>query len=432
MSAESRPAPAANAPSLRNRVAIALAAFSGVIALALATVIFLAFQDLERRLVDDTLTSELDDYVARRQRNPDSLPERTATIRAFVVANQEGTAPVPAAVAALVPGRHYLTLEGRPYRAAVRQVEELRFVVLYDMSASQRRERGILLLLLGSVLLFTTVAALSGRWLAGRSIAPVTELARSVAARRPEDPPQPLADLFPWEEVRRLASDFDSHLARLHHFIERERLFTGDISHELRTPLAVIQGATDLLVNDPEITDRSRKRIERISRAAGEMGEITGALLALAREQDTAPVEPGSCDVEAVAREVIARHRELFSGKPVRLELKVNARPEIHADHAVLAMVLGNLLRNALSFTESGEVLVTIETDAVLVEDTGPGIDPEQGEGLFRPHAKGPDSSGSGIGLSLVQRLCERHGWRVSLSNRHGGGARAKLEFTLP
>jgi signal transduction histidine kinase len=432
MSAEPRPEPIGAGPSLRNRVAIALAVFSGVIALALATVIFLAFQDLERHLVDDTLIAELDDYVARRHRNPDSLPERTATIRAFVVASRGGTAPVPDAVAALAPGRHYLELEGRPYRAAVRQVNNQRFVVLYDMSASQRRERGILLLLLGSVLLFTTIAALSGRWLAGRSIAPVTELARSVATQRPEDPPQPLADRFPWEEVRRLAADFDSYLSRLHHFIERERLFTGDISHELRTPLAVIQGATDLLLSDPEITARNRKRIERINRATGEMGEIAGALLALAREQDATPVERGSCDVEAVAREVVARHQELFRGKPVKLGLKVDARPKIRADDAVLAMVLGNLLRNALSFTESGEVWVRIESDAVLVEDTGPGIDPKQGEGLFRPRVKGPESSGSGIGLSLVQRLCDRQGWHISLVNRQDGGARARLDFTLP
>ena len=81
--------------SLRYRVAVTLSLFAGVVSLTLAAVIYLSFQDLERRLIDDTLTAELDDYVERRARNPHSLPERTATIRAFVVAPTGGTSPIP-------------------------------------------------------------------------------------------------------------------------------------------------------------------------------------------------------------------------------------------------------------------------------------------------------------------------------------------------
>jgi len=420
---------AGSGPSLRNRVAIALAVFAGLTALAFAVVIFLAFQDLERRLIDDTLAAELDDYVARRQRNPQSLPERTATIRAFVVAERGGTDPLPPPVATLTPGHHHLSLDGVDYRAAMRRVGGQRFVVLYDLTASQRRERGILLLLAGAVTFFTLVAALSGRWLAGRAIAPVTELARAVAAHRPEDPPRPLAGRFRWEEVRHLAADFDVYLTRLHDFIERERRFTGDISHELRTPLAVIRGATEILVADPNLDSKNQRRIQRIDRAVHEMGEIAGALLVLAREQDGLPMESGRCDAETVARELIARYRELFHGKPVELQLVVEARTEVHADHAVLAMVLGNLLRNALGVTDNGEVRVRIQADAVLVEDTGPGIDPAIAARLFQAHVKGAGSGGAGIGLSLVQRLCERQGWRIALTNRDGGGAVARLDL---
>jgi hypothetical protein len=108
--------------SLRNRVAVTLALFGGMVSLTLAAVIYLASQDLERRLIDETLTAELDDYVVRRERNPHSLPERTATIRAFVVTPGGNSAQVPEAVTGLVPGRHRLVLDGIPYRAAVRSV----------------------------------------------------------------------------------------------------------------------------------------------------------------------------------------------------------------------------------------------------------------------------------------------------------------------
>ncbi|MEJ2393475.1 MAG: HAMP domain-containing sensor histidine kinase [Candidatus Thiodiazotropha sp.] len=416
--------------SLRNRVAVTLAVFGGVVSLVLAVIIHLASQDLERRLIDETLTAELDDYVARRARNPQSLPERTATIRAFVVSPGLTHSSVPEAVAALLPGKHPLVLDGTPYRAAVREVGTQRFVVLYDVSALKRRERGFLLLLAGSVVLITVVSALAGRWLAGRTIAPVTELVQRVAERSPEaDAPPPLADAFPWQEVQQLAADFDSYLIRLHDFIERERLFTGDVSHELRTPLAVIKGATELLLDDPNLDPRNQQRVARIGRAVAEMGEISGALLALAREQDGAPVNSGRCDAEAVAVELIERYQTLVRSKALKLTLKVDAKPQLKADHAVLAMVMGNLLRNALNFTQSGEVCLRLGTDSIQVEDTGQGVDENHIPQLFKPYVRGDNSQGAGLGLSLVQRLCERQGWEVSLSNRASGGTVALLQL---
>jgi signal transduction histidine kinase len=415
--------------SLRNRVAVTLAVFAGVVSLILAVVIYLASHDLEERLIDETLTAELDDYVARRERNPQSLPERTATIRAFVVAS-DGNAAVPAMVASLVPGQHRLVLEGIPYRAAARDVAGLRYVVLYDISALKRREQGFLLLLAVSVGLITLISALAGRWLAGRVIAPVNELARRVAVLRPEDGPAPLAGLFPWNEVQRLAADFDAYLLRLHDFIERERLFTGDVSHELRTPMAVINGATELLLNDPGIDGKNQERIARIGRAVAEMGEISGALLALAREQQPSLLQPESCDAGAVASELVERYRNLRHGKPVELTLIVHSLPVVRADRTVLAMVLGNLLRNALGFTENGEVRVTLNAGSIVVEDTGQGLVSDDSSRLFQAYVRGDNSSGAGLGLSLVKRLCDRQGWRISLSNRPAGGACACLTFS--
>ncbi|AGA89091.1 signal transduction histidine kinase [Thioflavicoccus mobilis 8321] len=420
--------------SLRNRVAITLAAFAALVSLSLATLMYLASHDLERRLVDETLNAELDDYIARRERNPRSLPAQTATIRAFVVAENGGTMPIPPAVAALSSGRHELVLDGRPYRAAVRRADDRRFVVLFDVGALQRRERLFLLLLSVSVVLITVVSALSGRWLATAVIAPVTRLARRVAGLQPGEAPPPLAGEFPWYEVQELAADFDDYLARLHAFSERERLFTGDVSHELRTPLAVAAGAAELLAADPSLGEHNRARVARIGRAVAEMGEMTAALLALAREQGTAVAQPQpvSCDVALVAGELIERYRELFRAKPVTLTLEVRAHPQLAADRAVLSMVLGNLVRNALGFTQEGEVAVRIEADALEVSDTGPGISrviQRHGGDLFRPYVRGPDSDGAGLGLSLVQRLCVHQGWQVGLTGRPGGGTVARLVF---
>lgn len=415
--------------SLQRSITLTLALFAGVVSLSLAVVIYLASHDLEEQLIDETLHAELDDFVARRSRNPLSQPEQTRTIRGFVV-TAEGEDKVPAAIAALQPGHHSLELDAIPYRAAVRQVDTQRYVVLYDYSALQRREHDFALLLAASVLLITTIAALTGRRLAGQTIAPVNELAQRVAQLDPAASPKPLAAEFPWVEVHRLAADFDAYLNRLHDFIERERLFTGDVSHELRTPIAIISGASELLLNDAAIDDRQRERIARIDRAATEMGEISAALLALAREQEPAlQSPPPDCDAAALAAELLSRQQHLLHGKPVRLELEVIAPPVVQAEHAVLAIVLGNLLRNAIAYTDTGEVRVVLERGEIRVEDTGPGIGSQAAEELFTPYRRGSNSSGAGLGLSLVKRLCDRQGWSVTLANRSGGGAIARLEL---
>ncbi len=400
----------------------------------LAAIIYIASADLEARLIDDTLNAELDDYIARRHRNPLSLPERTATIRAYVVTEQGDTSLIPDRVKALTPGLHEMHLEGISYRAAVRAVGSERFVVLYDTSALQQRETGFITLLSVSVLLVTLLSALAGRWLAARLIAPVNELARRVSELHPEDESPPLAEEFPWIEVRRLAENFDIYLRRLHDFIERERLFTGDVSHELRTPLTVINGATELLLSDETLDPRIQKRVLRIARATNSMEEITVALLALAREKGEASSRSIECDVETVAREVIEHYQALFQHKAVDIVLDVKAPLKLHADHAVLSMVLGNLLRNALSFTEQGQVVIKIDEYTIQVDDSGPGLGTDNPEHLFQPYVQGNiqgshNSSGAGLGLSLVWRLCELSGWKVVLSNRSEGGTRVVLQL---
>lgn len=415
--------------SLRNRVAVTLALFGAVASLLLATTIYIASHDLEARLIDDTLSAELDDFVARRQRNPLSLPEHTATIRAYVVAEQGGTIPIPREVEQLAPGRHQLSIDGIRYRAAVRQVGKQHFVVLYNTSALQQRETSFLILLSASVVLITLASAMMGRWLAARTIAPVTELAGRVARLQPEDEPTTLAVEFPWVEVHQLAADFDTYLKRLHDFIERERLFTGDISHELRTPIAVINGATELMMLDTTLDQKNRKRVSRISRATTEMGEISAALLALAREQGETSSPSRKCSILAVVQEVIERYRGLFRYKPVNVILDLESVSKKPVDHAILSIIVGNLLRNALSFTAKGEIRINLANNIIRIEDSGPGLQTENPGELFRPYVRGEQSAGSGLGLSLVWRLCKQQGWQVTLGDLPQGGAFAQLDL---
>jgi signal transduction histidine kinase len=402
--------------------------FGGLVSVVQAFGLYVASQDLEERIIDDTLTAELQDFAARRSRNPRSLPEMTATIRAYVMPIQ-GSASVPAEVAALAPGRHQLMLDGTLFRAAVAVQDTERFAVLYNETQVSQREQGLLALLVGGVFVMIGLSAVAGFWVSGRVIAPVTDLVRRVAKLHLQAKPESLAQYYPWDEIRELAQDFDDYLTRLNAFIERERAFTADVSHELRTPLAILNGAAEVLLSDPKLPPTCRHRVTRMARAAEEMSEITAALLVLAREEGTQAARSVSCEVETVLEEVVDKLREPLQAKPIELKLNIQAKPKLAVERAVLAMVIGNLLRNAFAYTDRGEIRVNLEAGSLTVTDTGIGIEAEKLPRVFERYYASQHSRGSGIGLSLVKRICDRYGWSITIESEPGHGTTTKLEF---
>jgi signal transduction histidine kinase len=423
---------------LRYRVAAVFAVFGGLVSVIQAFGVYVASQNLEEHLIDDTLTAELEDFADRRARNPRSLPEMTTTIRAYAMPIQ-GNANVPTKVAELEPGRHQLELEGTLYRAAVAVHGAERFAVLFNETQLSEREKQLLALLIGGVFVMTCLSAVAGFWVSGRVIAPVTDLVRRVANLRLQDKPESLAQYYPWDEIRELAQDFDEYLIRLNAFIERERAFTADVSHELRTPLAVVNGAAEVLLTDPKLPETSRHRVARMARAAEEMSEITAALLVLAREEGTQISRSVSCDVENVLQEVVDKLREPLQAKPIDMKLEIEAKPSLAVERAVLAMVIGNLLRNAFAYTDRGEIRVHLDSQSLTVTDTGIGIEAEKLPRVFERYfssnngssnnGSSHNSRGTGIGLSLVKRICDRYGWSITIDSKQGHGTTTKLAF---
>lgn len=413
--------------SLRLRVAVVYALFGGLLSLVLAVLMYFGSQDLGEHLIDETLSAELDDYIDRRTRNPHSVPPNTAILRAYVIPNPDAAEPPPPAVAALQPGRHVLELDGRLYRAEVRDRAGQRFVVLFSEEQLLRREEGFLLMLVAGVLGMALLAAGLGYWLAGRVIAPVTDLARRVDQRYPADKPPLLAGEFPWIEIRGLAQALDDYEARLQAFIDRERMFTGDVSHELRTPLAVISGTTEVLLNRWPPDSPDHQRVQRLARAAAEMSEITDALLILAREKEDET--PAACEVEPVVRDVVEKMRELYRAKPIEVGIKVSGHPQLRVERAVLVMAFGNLIRNAFGYTDEGRITIELDEQGFHVMDTGRGIPSETLPRIGERHYRGARGGGQGIGLSLVKRICKRYGWNLKIESMVGRGTQVDLSF---
>jgi len=414
--------------SLRFSLAITFFLFGASISLLLSIGLSFAAHNLGERLMDETLSAEIDDYLLRRTHNPQALLPRTISVRGFALERGSVTEDVPPDLLKLTPGKHELTLDDIPYRVAVVDKGNQRYFMMFNEIQQRHRERQFLVYLVIGAIIATLISAVIGWFLAGKVVAPVAELARRVSAARPEDEVHDVANGFADNEIGKLARVFDGYLSRMRAFIDRERAFTLDVSHELRTPLAIVQGVVELMENDNTLSDKHQERIARVGRANREMTDITSALLLMARERTSAESTIQSCDVWKLIEDTVESHRYLLNAKTT-VELACISRLHIEAERILLGIVVANLIRNAFAYTDSGKVSIALRDDTLSVTDTGPGIPEEEIGKIFQRQFKGSGSTGSGIGLSLVKRICDRYGWEAVIESSLGHGTSARLIF---
>lgn len=399
-------------------------AFIGVAAIVS---VFLANVMLEGVLIRQALRDEASFYWSHRDADPAHPLPATLNLTGYI-----GDAPQE--VAALAPGFHDWNDGSRRNVVYVTERAGERLVLVFDRSGVGRLAVLFGLLPLALVLLVLYLSTWLGFRASRRAFSPVVALARQVRELDPSAPEPGRFDRSSLpstdDEVQELADALVRYSERLAEFIAREREFTRDASHELRSPLTVIHISAELLLADERLSDASRRAAERIRRAANDMDELTSAFLLLARESEAGLPMSALCVNDVVAAE-LERARVLAEDKPVESRYHASHRLHLDAPERVLAVLVGNLLRNAFSYTDRGEVEVSIDAEGVVIRDTGVGIATERLAEIYRPFARGEPArrGGFGVGLSIVRRLSDRFGWPVSIDSQPGVGTRIEVRF---
>ena len=248
-----------------------------------------------------------------------------------------------------------------------------------------------------------------------RAVAPVVQLADVVANIDLEhlsagDSKLIEASRFGKDEVGILASAIEKTLERISAFVARERYFTGSASHELRTPVTVIMGALELL-EQGNLSAEDTKALDRARRATLEMKSTIEMFLWLTRETDDG-FYGDQFRVTPLVSRAIDQQRYLLTGKSVEVELECLAEPVVRGHPQAFFIVVNNLVRNAFEQTLAGQGPITILVQAHALRVTNRlSSDPVRRNSL----ADASPSHGFGLGLGIVQRLCERNDWSFSL-----------------
>ncbi len=416
--------------SLAQRIIIAFALMSALVAGTFAMGIVATVHLVEEKLISAGLGGDLQRLLLM-----DSVSDwshRPEPDQLFYFSGGPGDFDVPKDLRHLEPGFHEVFREHLSYHAMVEVVDGRRYVLLQDQSDFEERERVLFAVVLVGFVLSLVLAVFLGWTLARRVMAPVVRLAQQVRHRdQLLGLAPPLAPDYAADEVGELAVAFDATLGRLRQALTRERLFTSDVSHELRTPLMVLATSCELLLENPALDPRGRAQVERIARACSEMRELVQTFLMLARAQHEDASDTSNVPMDVVAQDLINLWREPIEAKGLEL-IYVPGPPQDGRYHVTfLHAVMGNLLRNALHYTDHGFIRLTLYPGGFLVEDSGVGIPEEKREAMFQPFVRGSEKRGEGLGLglSLVQRICDSQGWVVTLTTMEPMGCRFQVDL---
>lgn len=397
--------------SLRSRIAGTILALVAVAGISLATFAHLADERIEVSTRYDLLSEELTHYEHRLQRDPGAEPLKSARLRIYRSVDLH---ELPRSIATLKPGSHYpVRWSGLYLHVLVRDGDFGRLWITYDVTPQRMRERiAVTLLVLG-----LTATVLITAWVAyalsSRLVGPINRLATRLTAIDPGKRQVRVASEFAGNELEPIARSVDSFLERLDGFVEREQSFTATASHELRTPLAVMVGAVELLDEQTRSLPAAQKALGRIHRALREMSEFTDALLTLSREDALERASAADCDLNAVVARVLEDQRAIAADKHIGFQADTPSAIRVPAPESMVAMVSGNLVRNAVQHGTGNRVDCHLNGRELTVSNIGQ-LDARDAERIFeRSFTTSP--GGHGMGLYLARRICQRYGWEIAL-----------------
>lgn len=336
-----------------------------------------------------------------------------------------------------VPWRvYYLQPAGSPWQVAAGQKENERDEIVYELSVSQ----------LVSWLLLLPILLVAMAWAVRRALTPLRVLTRELHERSPDDLRPVPAKRAP-ADLKPVVTAMNRLFLRIEDTLGRERRFTADAAHELRTPLAVLRAQWDVLRRATGEAER-RQAEAQLGLGLDRLDRLVTQMLSLSRVEAGRTMARTPVRWHGVVEQAVNDCLMLAERRRIDLCCEWPALPAgtpsgvaalrclpLKGDEHLLTVMLRNLLDNAVRYAPVGSpVTLHMGTDHLSVQNEGPALSAEQlarlGERFFRPD--GQEEGGSGLGVSIVQRIAALHGLVVRFDAGTGGqGVRVEVRLAV-
>lgn len=407
-----------------------------ILAISIATIlgVYGAALVVERVLVREALNGEAEHFWEHKAEDPDFALPHTNNLEAYLAPNGD-LSMVPGWLTEVEPGFGRVQLaDGANPVVHVTEQDGHRLFLVFDEVQVSNLAFYFGIAPLTAVLLVIYMLAWLGYVLSRRAVSALVQLSEAVRTfdfQRGDFESLKLQQFADTRdaEVLALINALEQFATRLERFVARERNFTRNASHELRTPLAVLKGNVELLQKFPDSPKRDDV-VERMARTLRDMESLVETLLILARESES-KLDWSSVVLNDLIAEQLDQVERAMAKPDVKTSIEASCVLQTKAPERVLGIIFHNLLRNALTFTECGEVKITIKDHIVTVRDTGCGMSEADLERAFEPFYRAHDRSneGYGLGLAIVNRLCRRFGWPLEADSELGSGTVFRIHF---
>ncbi|THC44511.1 ATP-binding protein [Massilia sp. Mn16-1_5] len=328
---------------------------------------------------------------------------------------------------------------GTTYRVFSIQTNNQTVQVAQDLAVRRNMAGNLALRTLGPIAVMMPILMLVVWWVVSGSLEPVARVRKQVARRQADDL-SPVSEAGLPDEVRPLVHELNLLFGRVRTAFDAQQHFVADAAHELRTPLAALRLQAQSLdrAADPE----ARKvAVGRLTAGIDRATRLVEQLLVLARQEASAATGAArqQVDLAELARRTVGDLVGLAQAKDVDLGLQHADAACIDGQPDALHILLRNLVENGVKYTPNGgtvDIAVRAAKDSVevVVEDSGPGIPPEERERVFDRFYRvaGSEAAGSGLGLAIIKAIAERHGASLKLDKSERlGGLAATVRFPL-
>lgn len=285
------------------------------------------------------------------------------------------------------------------------------------------------------------LAGISGYFLAGRSLRPIsqiTETARKIGANELSN----RIDYFgPGDEIGQLANTFNAMLERLEESFEREKRFTSDAAHELRTPLGILKGQLEVTLRRVRKPQEYRRQLQSLQEHVERLIRLSNAMLYLSSfGKGKQKWDPEAIELDELLEKLLAEISPIGKQKELAFTSEIQNELFVWGDRDQLLQLFINLFDNAIKFSpKKGLISLKARENGTVVKvemkNSGKFVSIKESEKLFEPFfrldpSRSSEFAGAGLGLSIAKEIVEIHKGEIKASNDKKAGF--IIEVTLP